>query len=432
MLWMEPEVQRRQHEDGSVTFSLTMPPATSKGGMLAAEERLVAAMNAVGRAATQHLLGGFDADGQPLEIGGRKFTSKGKVDKIYECPWGEVMLARHLYQHSGGGTTFCPLEADARIVGGSATPHLARSLSHKVAYASAQAVVRDLQDNHGRKLAPSYVLDLGNAVAAAASQPVVERTAYSLQTPPAQVASAILSLDGTCAYFRKEGYKHCMVGTISLYNANCERLETIYLAQAPETGKTEFLARLDAEWERVVARYPAAHKVGLSDGARDYETWLASRTTWGILDFYHATGYLAGAAPGLRRKKSERTVWLDEACHALKHDMGAAQRLSDELAAQVQAGSRTASAAEPLAAAAGYLGHNVGRMNYPVFRAMGFPIGSGVIEAGCKVVVKARLCGSGMKWTRAGAQSILTLRSLLLSTDRWTALWRYLDKNGIS
>jgi len=41
-----------------------------------------------------------------------------------------VLLDRHLCQHSGGGATLCPLEARARIVGGSATPHLARSLGH--------------------------------------------------------------------------------------------------------------------------------------------------------------------------------------------------------------------------------------------------------------------------------------------------------------
>jgi hypothetical protein len=70
-------------------------------------------------------------------------------------------------------------------------------------------------------------------------------------------------------------------------------------------------------------------------------------------------------------------------------------------------------------------------MNYALFRAMAFPIGSGVTEAACKTLVKQRLCGSGMKWTRSGAPAVLTLRAILLSTSRWTSLWSYLDKNGI-
>jgi hypothetical protein len=40
------------------------------------------------------------------------------------------------------------------------------------------------------------------------------------------------------------------------------------------------------------------------------------------------------------------------------------------------------------------------------------PIGSGVTEAACKVIVKQRLCGSGMKWTEDGASVVLSLRAL--------------------
>ena len=166
---MQPKVHA--HDDGSVTISITLPRASDELSMLAQEGRLMEAVNAVGRAGARHLLGGFDAQGQPLLHAGRKWTSKGKVAKFYETPWGEVLLERHLYQHSGGGVTLCPLEERARIVGGTATPHLARSLGHKYANANARAVVRDLEENHARKLAPSYVADIAQAIAEAAGQP---------------------------------------------------------------------------------------------------------------------------------------------------------------------------------------------------------------------------------------------------------------------
>lgn len=427
---MEPKIQH--HGDGTLTISITLPAAGAHTSMLAQEERLLEAVNAVGRAGARHLLGGFDAPGTPLLHAGRKWTSKGRVAKIYETPWGEVLVERHLYQRSCGGVTLCPLEANARIVGGTATPHLARSLAHKYANSNARAVVRDLEENHGRKLAPSYVADIAEAVAAAAGEPVVEQTAHATQSSPEQVQSIVLGLDGTCALFCEDGFKQCMVGTIALYDAAGERLETIYLGQAPQCGKAEFLERLDGEWQRVCGRYPDARRVGLSDGARDYEPWLAARTHWQILDFYHASGYLAGAAAGMRRKTLERALWLEQACHDLKHESGAAARLSEELATQVEAGSRTRGAAEALAAASVYFAHNIERMNYAVFRAMHFPIGSGVTEAACKTLVKQRLCGSGMQWTRRGAQTVLTLRALLLSTSRWTSLWSHLDKHGLS
>ena len=40
------------------------------------------------------------------------------------------------------------------------------------------------------------------------------------------------------------------------------------------------------------------------------------------------------------------------------------------------------------------------------------PIGSGVTEAACKVLVKQRFCGSGMKWKEPGAAAVLSLRCL--------------------
>jgi hypothetical protein len=426
---MQPKIER--HADGSITISLTLPAGSAKQSLLSAEEQLMDALNAVGCKSMEHILSGYDSDGTPMVVEGRKWTSKGQVSKIYETPWGEVILARHLYQSSDGGRTFCPLEEAALITAGTATPHFARSLSHKYANANARAVVRDLLENHGRKLAPSYVADVAAAVAVAAGAPVVEQNAHAPQSSPAEVKTAVLGLDGTCALFCDEGFKQCMVGTIALYDAEGERLETIYLGQAPEMGKAEFLARLDGEWQRVTRHYPNTPRVALTDGARDYEPWLAARTDWQILDFYHASGYLAGAAPGMQRTKVERAAWLADACHTLKHDAGSAQRLAQELATQAMEGGRTRSSTPALDAAARYFTHNVARMNYSLFGAMHFPIGSGVTEAACKTLVKARLCGSGMQWTRSGAQTVLTLRALLLSTSRWASLWRHLDHYGL-
>jgi hypothetical protein len=46
------------------------------------------------------------------------------------------------------------------------------------------------------------------------------------------------------------------------------------------------------------------------------------------------------------------------------------------------------------------------------------PIGSGVREAACKVIVKQRLCGSGMKWTEGGGAVVLSLRTLSYTPRR--------------
>jgi hypothetical protein len=71
------------------------------------------------------------------------------------------------------------------------------------------------------------------------------------------------------------------------------------------------------------------------------------------------------------------------------------------------------------------------RMDYAAFRQAGYPIGSGTVESGCKVVVQERMKQAGMRWSREGAQAMLALRSILLS-EQWDETWATLFKVPIS
>jgi hypothetical protein len=66
----------------------------------------------------------------------------------------------------------------------------------------------------------------------------------------------------------------------------------------------------------------------------------------------------------------------------------------------------------------GYFLNNAPRMRYHWFRSRGLFAGSGVVEAGCKSVIGQRLKQSGMHWTVAGADSIITLRCAEASSQR--------------
>ena len=68
----------------------------------------------------------------------------------------------------------------------------------------------------------------------------------------------------------------------------------------------------------------------------------------------------------------------------------------------------------------GYFLNNAPRMRYKWFRSRGLFTGSGVVEAGCKTVIGQRLKQSGMHWTVAGADSIITLRCAQASRQRET------------
>ncbi len=65
-----------------------------------------------------------------------------------------------------------------------------------------------------------------------------------------------------------------------------------------------------------------------------------------------------------------------------------------------------------------YFGNNQDRMSYAENVSRNLPIGSGVVEAGCKVLVKERICCSGMRWSMDGCHDILQLRSLAITDGR--------------
>ena len=100
--------------------------------MLRTEEAIQQALNEAGTALTGEALQYFDTDGSPREVGGEIWRTKGRQPKAYQTPYGEISIERHVYQRSGGGKTYCPLERDARIVITS-TPRFSKQVSSKMA-----------------------------------------------------------------------------------------------------------------------------------------------------------------------------------------------------------------------------------------------------------------------------------------------------------
>jgi len=414
--------------DNSITVSVTFKPGTS---MLESELNLQSALNEAGAAATGECLSRFDTDGGKIVLGGCKMTTKGKTAKSYQSPYGEVNLDRHLYQPSSGGAVYCPLDHDARIMR-TATPLFAKQVSFKYSNTNAGTAVVDFAQ-HGRAVARSYVGEVASDVASVAAE---KEDHWNYEVPAAPPGSRIktvgIGVDGTCALFVGDGWRQVMVGTISFYDEGGERLATTYVANAPEAGKGEFYNRMDTELDAVRAAYPDARYAGVIDGAHDLWEWLEPRCTWGIVDFWHATEYLSGAAPAMARGAGPQASWLESACHRLKHEKGAAGALLGEFErARASLGDRSRTAGA-LDRAISYMSNHLPRMNYYLHGMLGLPIGSGVTEAACKSVVKERLCGSGMKWSSKGAGDVLQLRAMAKSRGRWEEFWGKVSRFGFS
>ena len=140
-----------------------------------------------------------------------------------------------------------------------------------------------------------------------------------------------------------------------------------------------------------------------------------------ILDFPHAVEHLAtvGRAvfgPGTAAHRD----WLGVQAHTLKH--GNPTQVLDTLRSLDVTRAVDPQAASLRTEALTYFEKRRAHLAYADFRKLGYPIGSGAIESANKLVVEARLKGSGMHWLRANVSPMVSLRALLCS-DRWAAEW---------
>jgi hypothetical protein len=175
--------------------------------------------------------------------------------------------------------------------------------------------------------------------------------------------------------------------------------------------------------------FAAAEVVGVVDGAVwcqsffDYHLPGAVR----ILDFPHAVERLNEAAqavfgPGT----ADGQTWLEAQRTQLRH--GDPQVVIEAVAAlAVDQAADPAGAATVRDKLQGYLQTRLPQLAYAAFAEQGWPIGSGIVESGNKVVVEARLKGAGMHWHADAVDAMLALRCAVAS-QRWAEVWPQLSQ----
>ena len=422
------DAKKVRREGKYVVYEVRIELDDSKS-MLDQEMTIQEAVNAVGREATKEALKSFDASGKPLMVNGIKHTTKGPQSEDYECPYGRISVDRQVYQNSQGGRIFCPMENAARTIS-SATPKFAKLLSYKYGNSGCREVVRDLRESSGRAICTAYIQTVSELVGSVA-QFYDADDIYELPKDIPEAAQIAISLDGTCMLMAKDGWREAMAGTISFYDSKGKRSHTIYIGATPEHGKGKFTSRFEHEIQRVKAKYPDAEYIGLADGAKTNWEFLKKWTDRSIIDFYHASEYVAKAAKAMfpsAAKEARRKQWQEDTLHGLKHKNGAAKRLLNKLSAALPETSKRYKS--DMESAVTYFTNNYRKMNYARQTKINMPIGSGVVEAACKELIKQRMANSGMRWKEKGAAIVISIRSLILSNKRWGQFWKRIDESG--
>lgn len=222
-------------------------------------------------------------------------------------------------------------------------------------------------------------------------------------------------------------YREVKVGAIFEAEQGRERSELVpdvYL-DTPKEGSMRYVARRTAKGgfgqllyaqARLAGLHRAQQIVVLGDGA----LWIWKQAdehfpgAVQIVDLYHAKEHVWEVAHAVYgRSSQEACIWAERACALLVN--GQIEELVLLISKLPTISSAEGSGRSVPERTMDYFTSNAERMRYPLFRAQGMHIGSGIAEAACKTVVGVRAKGTGMRWTPDGLDAILPLRTAKLS-----------------
>lgn len=360
---------------------------------------------------------------------------KGRATIQVQCLFGTFDLKRDYYHHPGKRQGHFPADAGLGLEG-AYSPALARLICLEGA------------DEPGFDKAERHLAETGGIfVSARQIQRVVQRVGVAAQEwqqregVPGSTDAPILyvSADGTGVPMRAEELK----GRRGKQADGSAKTRQVYLGCVFTQHHRDERGRPVRDWESTsyISSFQPIDQFGpslrrealrrgmgtagkvvlLIDGAAGLEAMGTKcfKDAVQIVDFYHAMEHGAAVLDALIGKdhpeyKGRLRAW-------------GKRLLKDQVEGLIQQARRQAkgTSSEPtVEERLGYFERNLHRMRYGTFRAAGYFIGSGVVEAGCKTVIGGRCKQSGMRWSKPGAENILALRCIH-SSRRLGEFWKH-------
>lgn len=142
-----------------------------------------------------------------------------------------------------------------------------------------------------------------------------------------------------------------------------------------------------------------------------------------VIDIIHVLEYLWKASYAFNAEASEQAQqWVTERLFELLH--GNSSHVAAGIRRSATLRALTGSARAAADDCADYLLKYGWGLRYDQYLAQGLPISTGVIEGACRHLVKDRMDITGARWSLAGAEAVLKLRSLYASGD-FEEYWRF-------
>jgi len=362
----------------------------------------------------------------------------GRHEKTFESVLGPVRLERAYYHCERCQNGFCPRDRALGLALSSLTPGVLRMTASAAALVSFKECSGLLHELAGVEVSAKQVERVAEALGAEIA--VDERQQVEKMGPLAP--TLYLGMDGTGVPMRAAevagragkqtdgSAKTREAKVVTLWSAESRDQEgkpmrdpgsitysaAIESAAALDTSPelSDFAARVLREATRR-GFAEAARQVVLGDGSPwiwNTATELFPQATQ-ILDRFHAKEHLSAVGKVIFGNSEAGQAWIQQRYEEL--DDG---RLSS-LVRTLHAYARQYKEAQECIH---YLWNNRRRMRYPKFHQQGLCTSTGVVEAGCKVVIGTRLKRAGMHWTVQGANAIIALRCSKLS-GRFEDFW---------
>jgi hypothetical protein len=435
--------------------------------LLAVERRAQELTNAYGRAVMREVLARADASAPEITIDGEDWGNRRATRATYTTVFGDIEMERGTYQRSGRGRVAVPLELRLGIVEGAYTPRVARILTKAVALMP-EAEAEDLLEEVGvAKVSKSTLHRVPRAIASRyeSRREIIEKALRARDAIPEHATTIQVALDGVMVpqdgeHARPRGRKtddpdpprheqryghvgpeppsstdgtlgrawhEAAVGTLAFFDADGDRLKTIYLARMPEPFKATLTAGLEAEMQSVVEERPDINICFASDGAAPQWTALdamrsrlpASATghQTALVDAFHVAEYVQLAANAVEGENTSAAKILAATWReTIREEEGGVDRILRAMRAR-RSKATTKTKRNDINRAIDYIHnqHALGRMNYTEAIARNYPVGTGVTEAAAKTVVGTRMKRAGARFSQHGGQTVMLFRTAVLS-----------------
>jgi phage baseplate assembly protein W len=354
------------------------------------------------------------------------------VPRLITTCHGELRFARPYYYCPGCRLGFAPLDTALGLDVGSTTAQVREWIAHVAAhlpFAPTGALLARLTGVHvGESTVERVTVAVGSALGQAQRAAATPEQRRHLPPPRHKPQRLYVSMDGIMTPLRDPWKRDGSRGALTCRWGEC-KTAVLYEARPGENGdagvvRRAYLATLgDVDTFRPLISTAARQcgyayakeKIVLADGAAWIWGLVASQFPEAveIVDFFHASEHLwTVARAGFGPDPEAMHAWVRARQEELLHDRGEAV-----LAAIAAWEPRTQAECALQATEYGYFQQNQQRMQYGTFRAKGYHISSGVMEAGCKHVVASRLDQAGMHWRPETAEAVVTLRAALLSSE---------------